>query len=356
MPQDSVYKGAKSLLRTILRNAIPPDQCQSVSPENPCFPASYDLGPTRVVVPSSPPAWIPHDLPILLPVDEPSVDPRTVLPSCPLDSMIRAINVISPSLALRDFDIITDRKNLRALFNFFKDKNRQSHRIDAELIGDTLLFYLGWSEWGYNSLSRGYGTNFERKFTSSLSEGTIQHNRVISYSFGGLKVMVKYQVDACLSASTLAGPQSIPSPAFTTASGLDFVLSGTMVPSESIVEIKTMREGSGPLKPQTMEQLWFSQTPILITGYHNGNGLFSFVKATAMEEQLQLWENKNTLVLRKVISVLKMIRECLSHSPVKRQAIVLNNKGNFAQIEFFSVDDEEKISLPEDLRQIWKAT
>ncbi|KAG6831159.1 hypothetical protein H0H87_005984 [Tephrocybe sp. NHM501043] len=373
MPQDSVYKGTKHHLHTISREAIHPDMTRSVSPQNTFFPTSYDLGPNRVVVPGtafptfasitmtddtigSPPLWTPQELPIVLPADEPAVDPRTILPSCPLDAMIRAINISSPDLPLHQFDIMTDRKNLRALFNFFRRENRQSHRIDAELVGDTVLFYLGWSQWGYSSFPwhPTYGMSFERKFTSSLSEGTTQHNRVIAYDIGGLKVMVKYQVDACLRPTTPLEPQAVQTQAFTTPTGLEIVRSGTMVSPQSIIEIKTLRKCSEPSNPRTMEQLWFSQTPILKTGYHDGYGRFVSVETTVTTTALEIWEEKNITTLQKVIHLLEMIKEHLSHSLVKRQAIVLENKGPFACVKFFSLIDEQEITLPEDLRQIWR--
>ncbi|KAG6864881.1 hypothetical protein C0991_006607, partial [Blastosporella zonata] len=301
----------------------------------------------------SPPIWIPQDLPVVLSADMPHVDPRTILASNPLDAMFRAINITSPDLALNDFDVITDRKNIRALFNFFKNNNKQSHHIDAELIGDTLLFYLGWSEWGYTSTPTrvSYGMNFERRFTSSLPEGVTQHNRVIAYGFGGLKVMVKYQVDACLGSSTPLEPHTTLEHALRTPTGLEVFPSGTMVSPESIIEIKTLREGYRSLHPRTMEQLWFSQTPILTTGYHDGCGQFSFVEMTDMEDALKVWEQNNTQTLQKVIRLLEMIREHLSHSAFKKQAIILENKGKVATVKFYSLVDEQEVALPEDLRR-----
>lgn len=303
----------------------------------------------------SPPVWRPHELPIVISADEPAIDPRSILQPCPLDATLRAISLTSPDLSLRDFDVITDRKNLRALLNFFNHKNRQYYRIDAELIGNTLLLYLGWSEWGYNpsALRKTYGINFERKFTAPLPEGIIQHNRAIAYGFGGLKIMVKYQVDACIGPLTTPEAQTMQRSTFTTPTGLNVSFNGTMISPESIVEIKTLREGFSSLHSRTLEQLWFSQTPILVTGYHNGHGSFSSVEITNTKEALKLWEQDNTAALQKVVRVLEMIRDHLSRSSVKAQAIVLNNKGISPSIRFLSLIDEHETTLPEDLRKMW---
>lgn len=53
MPQYSVYEGTKIFLGEISRDAIVADYSLSVSPEDLFFPTSYDLGPGRVVVPST---------------------------------------------------------------------------------------------------------------------------------------------------------------------------------------------------------------------------------------------------------------------------------------------------------------
>ncbi|KAF5368783.1 hypothetical protein D9615_010397 [Tricholomella constricta] len=273
--------------------------------------------------------------------------------------MFRALKITSPDLALDQFDVVTDRKNLRALFNFFRAGNRESHRIDAELIDGTLLFYLGWSAWGYVSSPdrTSYGMNFERQFTSPLSEGAIQHNRVIAYGLGGLKVMVKYQVDACLSSSTTAVYQHAHS-AFTTPTGLHIIPSGTTVSPENIIEIKTLRAGRSPTHPRSMPQLWFSQKPILMTGKHDGAGRFSFIQQTNVMASgtLERWEKKNTLALQKVVRLIEMIKEHLARSPIKRQAIVLDNGKELISVKFYSLDDGYDTGLPGDLRQTWART
>jgi len=275
--------------------------------------------------------------------------------------MFRAIHITSPDLALNEFDLITDRKNLRALFNFFGGKNQESHRIEAELVGGTLLFYLGWSAWGYTSFpSRPtYGMNFESRFTGPLSYDTIQHNRVITYVFGDLRVMVKYQVDACLaSPSPAASPphQHAYSAAGVTPTGLHVIPSGILAPPETIVEIKTTRAGYQSLHPRVLAQLWFSQTPVVISGYHDGNGRFSSIERTNVMESgaLKRWESQNTAVLQKVVCLIEMIREHLASSPIKRQAIVLErSRGATGSVKFYSLIDGHEVGLPDDLRQIW---
>lgn len=355
--RDTIYKGTERLIHMIDATNIEPDPHRSITPELPSFPATYNLGPNRVIIPGSPPKWLPQDLPISLPPDTPTIDPRLILPACPFDAMLRAVSIISPSLEMDSFDLLTDRKNLRALLNFVNGV-KQSYRIDAELIRGTLLFYLGWSSYGYSNIPNSYGLSFERAFTTPTPEGTIQHNRVIAYGFGGLKVMMKYQVDACLEASEPgwnALDHHITTP-FTTPTGLSIFQSGTLVSPDNVVEIKTAREQAhSTIVPRTLAQLWFSQTPILITGYHDGNGRFSSMRKTNMLESglLKKWEVKNTTSLQKVVRLIEMIKDHLVCSPIKQQAIVLESGKMGSTVKFYSLDGYHQVGLPDDLRQMW---
>lgn len=42
---------------------------------------------------------------------------------------------------------------------------------------------------------RGYGHSFEEKCTDCRVNGSTRHHRIISYSFGGLKFIVRYETD-----------------------------------------------------------------------------------------------------------------------------------------------------------------
>ena len=269
--------------------------------------------------------------------------------------MLRAIQITSPDLAIHDFDLITDRKNLRALFKFFTS-GLGPHRIDAEIIGDTLLFYLGWAAKGYGYRESSYGSSFGKSFTGPLSEGIIHHKRVISYTFGGLKTLVKYQVDACMT-TTESGP--VPTtfaPTSISPSGLQIMEHGIMIPPEHVIEIKTLREGYLPTNPRAMAQSWFTHIPMIMTGYHDRRGCFTSVEKIDLLDRGAhgSWEILNKAILRKVIRTLEMIKEHMESSTCKRQAIVLQSRrsGRYGVLKFYELESDVT-SLPNDLRQIW---
>jgi len=375
MARPSILEGTKKkILQTISAQAINADETRSVSLENISFPTSFDLGRDLMIVPSesvpilpisrhvrytskigSPPVWTPQALPITLPPDLPPIDPRTILPACPLEPMLRAIQITSPDLVIRDFDLITDRKNLRALWSFFTS-GIKPHRIDAEIIGDTLLFYLGWTGGGYHHGKNSYGISFENSFTGPRPETTTAHNRVISYTFGGLKTLVTYQVDACISTTAPNPAPATFAPTSISPSGLQIMEHGSMMPPEHIVEIKTLRVGRRPIIPRTMAQVWFSHTPIIMAGYHDGYGCFSSVDRIDVMERgdHDSWESGNKATLQKVICVIKMIKEHMASSTCKRQAIILQSRGSgqCGDLKFYKLKSNIT-SLPDDLQKIW---
>jgi len=364
----------KKVLRRISVQAIHADETRSVSLENISFPTSFDLGPDRMIVPGelvpiclisgharytsnigSPPIWTPQELPITFSPDPTPIDPRTILPDCPLEPMLRAIQITSPDLAIRDYDLITDRKNFRALFKFFTS-GLGPHRIDAEIVGHTLLFYLGWAAKGYGYRESSYGASFGESFTGPLSEGTIHHRRVISYTFGGLKTLVKYQVDACINTTESDAVPTTFAPTLISPSGLQIMEHGTMIPPEHVIEIKTLREGYLPTNPRTMAQSWFTHIPVIMTGYHDRRGCFTSVEKIDLLERGAhgSWEILNKAILQKVVRVIEMIKEHMASSTCKRQAIILQSRGSgqHGVLKFYELKSDVT-SLPNDLRKIW---
>jgi hypothetical protein len=279
--------------------------------------------------------------------------------------MFRALDYTCPQLELKEFDLITDRKNIRALLEFVQNGcGPAGHRIDAELVGDkTVVFFVGWRGGrGYNSAG-GYGINFERAFTGALSEGTIQHHRVVTYTLGSLSLMIKYEVDAYLGpaeSSTLTIPDNpLVRPSTVGPTGFRIIPRGAALAApESILEIKTVRAGRSSHVRQTLTQMWFSRTPTLVTGCHDGEGTFTAVKMRNVMEDgaLDDWEVKHGEHLQKMLELVEMIKEHLMASPIKRQAVVLkkdSKKHGQPVMEFYSLMDSYECALPSDLRQRW---
>jgi hypothetical protein len=68
-----------------------------------------------------------------------------------------------------------------------------------------------------------------------------------------------------------------------------------------------------------MAQMWFSQLPILVAGWHDGIGRFPVVeKINVMESGvLSNWEVRHREDLQKLLKLVQMIKEHLMTSSIK---------------------------------------
>jgi hypothetical protein len=280
---------------------------------------------------------------------------RHIFPECPLEPLFRAAEITAPNLVLKDLDIITDRRNLRCLLGW-AGGSREKFRIDAQVAGTTLLMSV-WTPGGTNfcdgTPSAGYGHNFEDTFTRPVMRGSIRHNRAITYTLGGRKMLVRFEVDGCLKQGKWAwrGQQ----PTTVLPSGVQIKKRGNIVPGEDIIEIKSARHSKRV--GQTMAQLWFSRTPWLINGTHQ-DGLFVNVQQRDMVATgaMDSWELANADKLRKMIKILDMIRAklCAAAPGEQRAAIVCAGGGDDGMLRLYTLEKQYPLQLPDDVRKKWE--
>ncbi|KAF7300427.1 hypothetical protein HMN09_00926400 [Mycena chlorophos] len=109
-----------------------------------------------------------------------------------------------------EIDLITDRNSLRKLLRWIDGRSTvpggdgkvKDFRIDTQLApgGRTVLF-TRWEKRNEEQMTGWtYGFNFEKKTTSpprGVPEST-GHHRIISYDFRGIKIVMRFEVDACV--------------------------------------------------------------------------------------------------------------------------------------------------------------
>jgi len=203
----------------------------------------------------------------------------------------------------------------------------------------------------------GYGMEFEKRFTKPLKcvEGSITHNRAISYTIGGINMVVRFEVDGCISSTRVTLGSGIGQLAgeSTTPTGFKVVSRGLLAAEESIIELKTSslaRRNMGATK--FMPQLWFSRTLVLIKGYHQGEGTFSEVVESNVEEKMREWEEGNREKLQRLVKVLQIIIGVLKGMEAKKCAVVLR-KGQ-EDLEIYALDEGKyKFGVPADIRARW---
>lgn len=285
------------------------------------------------------------------------MDPiRHAFPKCPLEPLLRALATTQPDFNMEEIDLVTDRRNLRLLLAFVGGK-KSAFRIDIEVVHSTVLF----SCWTPNNTRfvkgfGGYGCEFEKASTrkpNGLRE-SVTHNRAIRYNFGGIKAVVRFEVDAC------TGPiRDIPrtmslSNKYQTPTGYTVLTRGYIVEPSRIVEIKTGPVGKNLEVSKNIAQLWFSQTPILCEGHYDRNGIFSEVtkKDLMQEGKLTRWEEDNREKLRKLVQVIQMVAGMVRAAPQNKYALVLPAGANTLKV--YEVANQCDKGVPKDLLAMWR--
>ncbi|KAL0064238.1 hypothetical protein AAF712_008823 [Marasmius tenuissimus] len=239
-------------------------------------------------------------------------------------------------------DIITDRNGLRKLLRWIQGDADRDFRIDLQLAGKKTILFTRWEKHTkeYPMFSGTFGHNFEEASTKPAKgcEGSSGHHRVVHYNFGGLNMVVRSEVDAYRPA-----PGSSRSPlAAQRGSGIDDITAalqktsiqtttaetqrvssgdttlllqkaGTVVPQESIAELKTAsvkKLNTDRVKwDEIVLQMSIAQTPHLFLGVHD-RGNFEQVqkKMAASSPELKAAEARVEPALLKLRRVLEDIK------------------------------------------------
>ncbi|RDH37136.1 hypothetical protein BDQ94DRAFT_183979 [Aspergillus welwitschiae] len=368
MPKIPLLKGLLLPIGEIPLDSIQPDPNISCTKKDLKTITSYNLLPKKeksMVVPGTPPIYKPPTTPLLIPADSGKyiLDPNShIFPKCSLEPLLRAISTSTststtpkPKLNLTTTDLITDRRNLRLLLSFVS-ANKKPFRINIEVIHSTVLFST-WtsSKTNTNFVGKfeGYGHSFEKTstWTPRYIRGSIIHNRVVRYTLGGIHILLRYEVDACM-----PGKPHTPNPNNTnqqSPTGIHIINSGTLVPPHRIIEIKTGPVNKRLDNSKNLSQMWFSHTPILCTGQYQPDGTFLPARTQNMEKEGRLaqWERDNEEKIRKLVSVLERVFEVVRGVPHKC-ALVHNGDG---VLRVYQDDGNGAVGrgVPGDLLGLW---
>ncbi|KAF8906421.1 hypothetical protein CPB85DRAFT_1436926 [Mucidula mucida] len=168
------------------------------------------------------------------------------LPSTPL---LPILLVVPPSSF--DCDYVMDRNSLRKLLGWVKGL-KEGFRIDCEIIGRTILCSR-WEERTRMAANRdSYGVGLVERLTElapGCEESAEGNHRIVTYNMGGMKLVVRFEVDGCIledigSEQTSMPTSSSTSPSSDTAPGpVTIVSGGAVVPDSSIIEISSKKQG-----------------------------------------------------------------------------------------------------------------
>ncbi|KAJ7505929.1 hypothetical protein B0H11DRAFT_361862 [Mycena galericulata] len=298
-----------------------------------------------IIVPGSPPEWQNKATPYQVPADIGHffIDQNGFrMPSAVLLPLVIAVDKTheaSGAPAAFDwaghFDFVTDRNGLRKLLRWIDgagaDPPPKDFRIDMQLAGRTVLLNRWEKRTRENYSGYTYGFNFEKASTDPAlgCEESTGHHRIVSYDLNGLKMAVRFEVDACIPsagnasrsvqsiddlADSLAGinlaPKSSPAKP-KTSNGLTVQDGGAIVPHSSLVELTTRTERRAAELDWTdsYPQLFFSQTPHHFLAVHNRGRFVSVNKRKLTSPELSSVERTIQPSLKKLRAALDVIKD-----------------------------------------------
>jgi len=278
--------------------------------------------------------------------------------------LVQAVETVTadekkPAFDWSSVDFVTDRNNLKKLLRWVTKSGTAAcndFRIDTQLAGEKTVLFRRWEKkneafGGKNQKS--YGFNFEHEVTTPATgcqDGT-GHHRIITYDFGGLKLVVRFEVDACLPSPTsttndagddLADMVSDLTISSTTSSSsssanipsLKIVRGGRVVPQSSLMELRTRSITSKNTNwKDTFPQLYLSQTPLHYLAIHE-EGNFSVVRKSRTGEGTLVYAEAGLQQgLRKLKTVLETIHRLVKERGLEGRVTLICTEGTLKLYE-----------------------
>ncbi|KAI9766467.1 MAG: hypothetical protein M1840_006574 [Geoglossum simile] len=333
-----------------------------------------------IFVPGSPSVWLSKDLPFRVPKDQGTffVDQNSArCPENPADALFRSLAIMRPDFSMRDVDLVTDRNCLRKLLRFIARNTDISFRIDINIVGGVMIFRR-WEEETSQTVRGlqhiGYGYNFEAESTAFDPDlaGSRGHHRVVRYRLGGLNCVLRFEANShCRDPAAVpqatgseakerASPeidlveklQALPTDDRQDTEAVEVIRSGRTVPLSSIVEIKTRSIKKLFQIKDVIPQLWLSQTPYLYLGYHNA-GNFERVDKHAMSAEYARWEDDHQEQIRKLVGLLKKLREIAEGVEGKRCVVACEAGSEASSLKVYESAKKNAV-LSEEVMKLHK--
>jgi hypothetical protein len=250
--------------------------------------------------------------------------------------MFHALGLMNPNYQFNDVDVLADRNSLRTLLEVCQGTSKE-FRLDLYLVHKTLVIVRKEARWWKRHDGGSRGCNFEKYFTKPADgmDDATNHYRAIRYPMGPLNVVCRFEADAYddgalpdeltqSEAAAVTGDMA-ERQRFTYQLPIQHLQKGHVVPNAHIVEIKSKshRENTTFEKPACHDQLWFGRTSLLYMGpYRPETGVVSQTKQNDTADTMKYvktWEEKHQEALRKLVTLLSMLRAILEQRAVLEQ-------------------------------------
>ncbi|KAG8157495.1 hypothetical protein KVR01_012537 [Diaporthe batatas] len=304
-----------------------------------------------IAVPGKPARWTPLSEPRQLKPDDGEYfrDPNAAhYPKHPMEPTVLAVLAQNARHA-RENDVVACGSTLGNLLRFIRGEDKQ-FRFLVELVEGAVFFIR--RENAPRELIpniQGYGHSFPEAYTTWDTDvkGSVSHQRVISYRFGGLRFLVRFEGDGYMRSkkedengthtrhphadernptSAVDGLAALLDQSRVTAvvppnsSELTVSSAGKVVEQECIFELKTrsIRKKEAATAEDTfadqLPRLWVSQIPTFILAYHN-RGTFEDITVRDARKDVKTWEREQVDALSRLAALVHHIIELVKSRP-----------------------------------------
>ncbi|KAH9480395.1 hypothetical protein JR316_0006993 [Psilocybe cubensis] len=329
-----------------------------------------------ILVPGSPPLWQNRPVPYTIPPDTgvQYVDQNGFrMPKQILLPLIEAVNKVKKmEFDWSSVDFVTDRNNLRKITRWVGRGDVRDFRIDLQLAGNKTVLMNRWEKRTREVFSgRTYGFSFEKASTSHTPEckDSVGHHRIIAYDLNGLKMVVRFEVDAAIPPPAKYPRRSISSIDELTASINKIALSrassqsgklqiyegGSQVSSTAVVELTTRSQNNIKLNgfdwKEAYPQLFFSQTAHHFLAIHNRGRFVDIQKRKLSSDELQAVQEDSQVELKKVRRALDLIKQVVIENGLEGRISLVCRGGEMKVYKRISDDS----CLPENAFKLFEA-
>ncbi|KAF2275378.1 uncharacterized protein EI97DRAFT_73416 [Westerdykella ornata] len=293
-----------------------------------------------IFVPGAPRKYVPLPLPQHFPLDQGTYymnENAYRAPRHRYEPMFQAMAIMQPDMRMNAIDVVVDRGCLKPLMEVAGKKNRRKpFCIAAQRIRNTLFLRVagGGKDLAHGNGSRGH--SFEKAFTMAfmgMGSDALSHYRVHEYDFGGLRMLVRCEVDAFYEHPDYeCAPETAPSP--DQYMGLEDVglkghadatrvtIRGKDVAPHKMAEIKSRVKGGDTVPRDVISQMWLGRTPWLIRGKHKDGKVSEVTVTNEGGYTFDRYELGQQDVLRRTAGLLTLLREVVGAAPGQKAMLV----------------------------------
>lgn len=291
---------------------------------------------------------------------------------------------MSPDFKFNKIDFVSNRNSMRKLLNFVNGSVDEPFRIDLNVIQNTLFFTR--RERRTLDIIRGpqkfpgFGHGFEEEFTTPQQglENSTSHHRVVRYKFGDLDCVMRYEVDAWMDSKNdgeedgnrsnaeaettndendllaslkgLSLNQDEPTLKKVHERATKVIAQGTPIDADRLAELKSRSKMAR--KRDMTPQLWFGRIPYLVIGTHE-KGTIGEVVINNTANDFETFETQQQENLRKLVSVIRRLRDLTKSRPDKACIVVCDPKNKPLQLSIYASTGRRPVLPPELMRSYW---